>query len=162
IKSDAPSICTSQLAWPIHVSRAGSPGAGAFRRTARSGFTAGTSALAGLRRRRPVTLSTTAQRNTSEPGFGPDPSRLRKRVMRSPLPTYSRHVGRAMLLCLCVACAAPRFVVRPRAGVTLASGVEHGEGTFIGALGLKLYEQWWRPASHEPRAVLVIVHGLKD
>src|SRR5438132_12405455 len=83
IKSDAPSICTSQLAWPIHVSRAGSPGAGAFRRTVRSGFTAGTSALRGLRRRRPVTLSTTAQRNTSEPGFGPDPSRLRKRVMRS-------------------------------------------------------------------------------
>ena len=67
-----------------------------------------------------------------------------------------------MLLCLCVACAAPRFVVRPRPGVTLASGVEHGEGTFIGALGLKLYEQWWRPASHDPRAVLVIVHGLKD
>ncbi|MCA1828381.1 MAG: alpha/beta hydrolase, partial [Myxococcales bacterium] len=43
-----------------------------------------------------------------------------------------------------------------------AQGVEHDEGAFTGALGLKLYEQWWRPASREPRAVLVIVHGLKD
>jgi alpha-beta hydrolase superfamily lysophospholipase len=73
-------------------------------------------------------------------------------------------VARLTLLCCLAACAAPNFVfaARPRPGVIIAEGVRHGDGAFIGALGLKLYEQWWRPASGEPRAVLVIVHGLKD
>src|SRR5258708_28749296 len=78
--SDTPSSCTSQLACPIQVMRAGWPGAGARASSAASGWTRGTSALAGLLRRRPVSLSSTAQRNTSEPRFGPEPSRLRQRM----------------------------------------------------------------------------------
>jgi alpha-beta hydrolase superfamily lysophospholipase len=71
-------------------------------------------------------------------------------------------VFRALLLCLLFACAAPNFVSRQRPGIVTAGSVQHGDGTFTGALGLRLFEEWWRPASGEPRAVLVIVHGLKD
>jgi alpha-beta hydrolase superfamily lysophospholipase len=39
--------------------------------------------------------------------------------------------------------------------------VEHKDGTFEGVHQTKLYEQSWRPRG-EPRAVVVLVHGLKD
>ena len=58
-------------------------------------------------------------------------------------------------------CAGSAYVARPRPGAILAEGVTHGEGGFEGEKGVKLFEQWWTPAG-EPRAVLVIVHGLKD
>ena len=39
--------------------------------------------------------------------------------------------------------------------------MEHGEGSFDN--GLKLFEEWWKPAGGRPaKATLVIVHGLKD
>ncbi|MHB8417315.1 MAG: alpha/beta hydrolase [Myxococcales bacterium] len=55
------------------------------------------------------------------------------------------------------------------AGLTVAlaatasaqTAVVHEEGFFAGAGGLRLYQQAWRP-SGTPRAVVVIVHGLKD
>ena len=40
-------------------------------------------------------------------------------------------------------------------------GVIHGEGTFPGTDGTRLYRQWWLPAE-PPRGVLVNVHGLGD
>ncbi len=40
-------------------------------------------------------------------------------------------------------------------------GVEHGLGTVAAADGTPLFVQWWRPAT-PPRAVVVVVHGLKD
>jgi alpha-beta hydrolase superfamily lysophospholipase len=66
-----------------------------------------------------------------------------------------------LLLGIC-GCAAGNFVAPPRPPVAEVAGVHHAEGRFDGALGLKLYRQSWRPASGDPRAVLVIVHGLKD
>ena len=43
-----------------------------------------------------------------------------------------------------------------------ASNVEHSEGTFETADGLKLFSQHWQDESGGKRAVLVVVHGLKD
>jgi alpha-beta hydrolase superfamily lysophospholipase len=39
-------------------------------------------------------------------------------------------------------------------------GRRHGEGTFEGAGGARLYYQWWRPALAAPRAAVVSVHGF--
>lgn len=65
---------------------------------------------------------------------------------------------RVCALALTAACAAGQYEARPRPSLTSVS--EHGEGSFTGAEGVKLFEQWWRPA--EVKAVMVIVHGLKD
>ena len=52
-------------------------------------------------------------------------------------------------------------------GLTIASAsaaaqpLVHEEGRFAGAGGLELYDQAWRPAG-PARAVLVVLHGLKD
>ncbi|HYH96499.1 lysophospholipase [Hyalangium sp.] len=40
--------------------------------------------------------------------------------------------------------------------------VSHEESTFEGTGGLQLFSQSWRPVSEEPRAVLIVVHGLRD
>ncbi len=45
---------------------------------------------------------------------------------------------------------------------TLASTVEHTEGSFETADGLKLFSQHWEVKGGGKRAVLVVVHGLKD
>lgn len=42
-----------------------------------------------------------------------------------------------------------------------ASQFQRGNGSFAGPDGLSLFEHWWRPES-EPRATVVLVHGLKD
>jgi acylglycerol lipase len=67
-----------------------------------------------------------------------------------------------LLLALASACAAPAYELRPRAAISLAQGVKHGDGSLIGAQGVKLFDQWWQPAAGAPRAVLIVVHGLKD
>lgn len=66
------------------------------------------------------------------------------------------------LLLLCAGCAGSAYEMRPRPGSITSENVRHGEGNFQGALGVRLFEQWWQPAADEPKAVLVIVHGLKD
>src|SRR5260221_7131498 len=66
------------------------------------------------------------------------------------------------LLLLCAACAGGRYSHRPRPGMTDASEVAHSEDSFIGGGGVKIFEQRWSPEKGEVRAVLVIVHGLKD
>jgi alpha-beta hydrolase superfamily lysophospholipase len=42
-----------------------------------------------------------------------------------------------------------------------AASVEHASDFFAASDGTAIFEQWWRP-SGKPRAVLVVVHGLKD
>jgi len=76
---------------------------------------------------------------------------------------YSRRVkGICFVLVLATACAGGRFVRQPRPSAIDVEGVRHGEGTFQGVGGVELFEQWWLPEKGDPRAVLVIVHGLKD
>jgi acylglycerol lipase len=41
------------------------------------------------------------------------------------------------------------------------AGVEHGSDTFTSVGNVTIFEQWWRPPGGT-RAVLVVVHGLKD
>ncbi len=65
---------------------------------------------------------------------------------------------RVLAVCAALGCAAGQYSMTARP--SSASVHEHGEGSFTGAEGVKLFEQWWRPA--QPKAVLVIVHGLKD
>src|SRR3954466_13620388 len=100
MSSEAPSSCTSQLAWPSHVIRAGSPGAGGVARRPTSAGTHGTCAVFGLLRRRPASLSSTAQRKTMAPALGPLPSRFTKRNMPSlyrALAIFGFHLCRALL-----------------------------------------------------------------
>ncbi|MFT3774490.1 MAG: alpha/beta hydrolase [Minicystis sp.] len=49
----------------------------------------------------------------------------------------------------------------PEQPLAAPADVEHKDGFFEGVAGTKLYEQSWRPRG-EPKAVVVIVHGLKD
>src|SRR6478735_7665524 len=58
-------------------------------------------------------------------------------------------------------CAAPEYVAGKRVAPPAVAGVVHAEERFEGKGGVKLLSQSWRPAG-EPRAVLVVVHGLKD
>jgi acylglycerol lipase len=61
-------------------------------------------------------------------------------------------------------CSYPSFapVRMPDAPAAQTDGVVHADGVFTGARGTQLYEQSWRPAKGEARAVVVLVHGLKD
>lgn len=43
-----------------------------------------------------------------------------------------------------------------------APDIDHGHELFDGARGTRLYEQWWRPTGAPPKAVVAVVHGLKD
>lgn len=54
------------------------------------------------------------------------------------------------------ASTAPRFVEKPS-----REGLVHQSGSFQGGGGVRLFEQSWRPGS-EGKAVVVIMHGLKD
>src|SRR5262249_45353200 len=57
---------------------------------------------------------------------------------------------------------APAQALRmPEQPLAAPADVEHKDGTFEGGHGTKLYEQSWRPRT-APKAVVVIVHGLKD
>jgi acylglycerol lipase len=56
----------------------------------------------------------------------------------------------------------PESAVRmPEQPIAAPADVEHKDGTFEGAHQTKLYEQSWRPR-REPRAFVILVHGLKD
>jgi acylglycerol lipase len=75
-----------------------------------------------------------------------------------------------LLLCLftLVACQGPSQAVRtPAASTTAFSSlagrdVAHEESTFEGTGGLRLFAQSWRPTGGEPRAVLIVTHGIRD
>jgi alpha-beta hydrolase superfamily lysophospholipase len=53
------------------------------------------------------------------------------------------------------------LLMAPELGELEAVTLEHGEGTVRVARGVTLYAQWWRPCG-PPRAVVTVVHGLKD
>lgn len=57
--------------------------------------------------------------------------------------------------------AGPPFVAGKRVAPRPPEGVEHAEDHFTGKNGVELFCQSWRPVG-EPRAAVVIVHGLKD
>ncbi|HZN91956.1 MAG TPA: hypothetical protein VFB81_04605, partial [Myxococcales bacterium] len=66
-------------------------------------------------------------------------------------------------LVVCSGCAHQEYAAGRRGTPPLTvtdPSIAHAEGTFQGQGGIGLFEQSWRPA--EPRAVLVIMHGLKD
>lgn len=66
-------------------------------------------------------------------------------------------------LSLAAGCAGPSQAAATRAApLKVADTVAFSEGHFQSHDGLKLYEASWRPTQGEPRAVLVIMHGLKD
>jgi alpha-beta hydrolase superfamily lysophospholipase len=88
------------------------------------------------------------------------------------LPPILKPVSRSLpfLSCLLVlaACQGPQQAVRPP-GVSTSvysaiagKDLSHEESTFEGIGGLKLFSQSWRPVGEEPRAVLIVVHGLRD
>jgi acylglycerol lipase len=66
----------------------------------------------------------------------------------------------------CAGCSGPRYTSGLRkaaAEVTSpAEGVAHREARFTGVGGVSLFEESWAPATGEPKAALVIMHGLKD
>jgi acylglycerol lipase len=43
-----------------------------------------------------------------------------------------------------------------------AAGIDHSESSFTGVGGLRLFSQAWRSSDWPPRALLVVLHGLKD
>ena len=45
---------------------------------------------------------------------------------------------------------------------TAGRELAHEESTFEGTGGLQLFSQSWRPVGEEPRATLIVVHGLRD
>lgn len=68
----------------------------------------------------------------------------------------------SLLALLAAGCSNPQHVAGRR-GPALEvkdASITHAEGVFGGTGGVGLFEQSWRPA--EPKAVLVIMHGLKD
>jgi alpha-beta hydrolase superfamily lysophospholipase len=75
--------------------------------------------------------------------------------------TTLRSVAVALLL-VASACAAPAYVAGKRVPPTVPDDVAHRESYLNGKDGVMLLTQSWLPKSGEPKAVVVLVHGLKD
>ncbi|MFO0757537.1 MAG: alpha/beta hydrolase [Byssovorax sp.] len=56
---------------------------------------------------------------------------------------------------------APYASFHPAPAVASTPAMQRAQGSFEGVRGTRIFEQSWRPVT-EPRAVLVVVHGLKD
>lgn len=68
-----------------------------------------------------------------------------------------------LLVLPCAACGGPPVMsFRPATAVPAVVGVDHSEGAFVGKDNTGLYEQAWRPQTGSSKAVLVVMHGLKD
>lgn len=80
----------------------------------------------------------------------------------------SRFLPLLSSLLVLAACQGPAQALRPPGQSTTAFSaaagreVSHEEATFEGTGGLQLFSQSWRPEGEEPRAVLIVVHGLRD
>jgi acylglycerol lipase len=73
----------------------------------------------------------------------------------------------SLLALVAIGCVGPRKALDAPGGtslIALAGGarVVHAEGQFQTKDGLHLFRQSWRPEQGKPRAVLVVVHGLRD
>ena len=87
-------------------------------------------------------------------------------------PSFPKPSPRCLPLLACVlalaACQGPGQAVRTPAASTTAFSpiagrdIAHEESTFEGTGGLQLFSQSWRPTSEQPRATVVVVHGLRD
>jgi len=88
------------------------------------------------------------------------------------LPSFLKPAARSLSLLSCLfvlaACQGPSQAVRPpgasKTSFSAIAGRElsHEESTFEGTGGLQLFSQSWRPVGEEPRAALIVVHGLRD
>jgi acylglycerol lipase len=65
-------------------------------------------------------------------------------------------------LLLCAGCAAPAYVAGRRVAPQVPLDVTHTENRMEGKDGVSLFVQSWRPVQGETKAVVVVVHGLKD
>lgn len=75
-----------------------------------------------------------------------------------------RKLGWLVLVAVAAAgCTSPPYTPprAPQASAQIPPEVAYQKGHFVGGGGLKLFEQSWRP-DKPPRAVVVLVHGLKD
>jgi len=61
-----------------------------------------------------------------------------------------------------VGCACPAYVAGRRVAPPVPGDVKHAEGRLEGKDGVSLLVQSWKPAQGETKAVVVVVHGLKD
>lgn len=68
----------------------------------------------------------------------------------------------AVLALLASACAAPAYVAGKRIPPPVPDDVTHRESALNGKDGVMLLTQSWLPKSGETRAVVILVHGLKD
>jgi len=71
------------------------------------------------------------------------------------------------MLCLslflwAIACGPPTLGFRPADATDVPAGVVHDQSAFVARDNTGLYEQSWRPAQTSPRAILIVMHGLKD
>lgn len=66
-----------------------------------------------------------------------------------------------LVLLTLTACAGPSYVAGRRVAPPVPDTLTHGEDRFEGKGGVKLFTQSWRPTA-PPKAVVVVVHGLKD
>lgn len=84
------------------------------------------------------------------------------------LKPLSRFLPLLTSLLVLAACQGPAQAVRPPGqgstafSATAGREVSHEESTFEGLGGLQLFSQSWRPVGEEARAVLIVVHGLRD
>jgi alpha-beta hydrolase superfamily lysophospholipase len=70
--------------------------------------------------------------------------------------------ARAVLLLLASACAAPAYVAGKRVPPAVPDDVVHHESYLNGKDGVMLLTQSWLPKNGEAKAVVIVVHGLKD
>jgi alpha-beta hydrolase superfamily lysophospholipase len=89
-------------------------------------------------------------------------------AQHSSLKPRSRWLPLVSCLFVLAACQGPRQAALPPGASSQAfsalagRNISHEQSTFEGTGGLRLFSQSWRPVDEEPRAVLIVVHGLRD
>jgi alpha-beta hydrolase superfamily lysophospholipase len=67
-----------------------------------------------------------------------------------------------LALLLGASCAGQKYVSGLRQPLLVGQQVTHREGRFEDEKGLSFFEESWKPATGQAKAVLIIMHGLKD
>lgn len=67
-----------------------------------------------------------------------------------------------LLSSLFFGCATASYQPGLRPKIAAVTDVNHQEGRFLGAQNTNLFEQSWAPLNGQAKAVLIMVHGLKD
>ena len=90
------------------------------------------------------------------------------KTMTAAQPNHPTHrlLGGALFLGVALVmgagCAGSAYLAGQRKPLPVGPGVNHQEGSFEGKGGVRLFEQSWQPQGSPAKAVLIIVHGLKD